>query len=860
MEHSLPVEEVLKKHNTSRAGLSETEGMKRLEGGRNELETRQKNSLFLMYLSQFADLMVLLLIGAAIVSAVTAVMMKSSDGLVDTFIIVFIIFLNATVGFLQQYKADKALEKLKKITMTEVKVKRGGSVKSINSALVVAGDIVLLGEGDMVPADMRLIEAESLTVDESALTGESQRVVKNTAVVAAGAPLGDRRDMVYSSTFVTRGSGWGVVTATGMNTEMGKIARMIGGKEDLTPLQKKLNGLSKFISFAVIGIALIIFAVSLITAESGLLDNFMSAVAIAVAAIPEGLPAVVTIIMAMGMQKMVKFHAIVRKLHVVETLGSCTCICSDKTGTLTQNKMQVTGVWCAKEGKRKLIECMSICGTVGGRYGAYVGDPTEIALKEYAYKEGFRSEVRFQKSIPFDSERKMMSVAAGGVVYSKGAPDILLKKCSRIITEQGIRPLTSADTAAVMRENDRMAGEALRVLGLAYKEGELSEDGLVFIGLAGMMDPPRLEAAASVAECRRAGIRPVMITGDHKTTAFAVAKKLGIAARESEVVTGDELDKLSDDALRRAVKRASVFARVSPHHKLRIVEALKKNGEVVAMTGDGINDAPSIKRADIGISMGSGTDVTKNASDMIVSDDNFSTIVVAVKEGRRIFANIKKTIQFFLATNLAEVISIFVVSVFFHSLGFLSSSQLLWINLITDSFPVLALGVEKAEKNVMDKPPENPKKSLFSKASYTSIFYYGIVQTAIVLTVFFTVNGRLGNAAASTMTFFTLSFVELIHAFNIRSERSLFMSNVFSNPVLIFTVIGAIALNVAMCYIPPVAAAFDLVKLDIGQWGYVFACSLAVLPAGELYKLAVRIIRRRSPLPRKLYDSKPETL
>ncbi len=842
MFHEYGEDEVLKKLDCAETGLTDAQAEERLKSGKNEMCDRSKNSLILMYLSQFKDLMVLLLIGAAVVSAVTAYINGSKDGLVDTFIIVFIIFLNATVGFIQQYKADKALDKLKKLSVAEAKVIRNGRAAKIDSALLVKGDIVLLEEGDMVPADLRLLSADGLMTDESALTGESKRSAKSTKALSSATPLGDRKNMCYSSTFVVKGSGKGVVVATGMDTEIGKIARLIGGKEDLTPLQKQLNNLGKIISLTVIAVAVTIFAVNMFFSVA-LLDNFMSAVAIAVAAVPEGMPAVVTIIMAMGMQKMIRYGAVVRKLHVVEALGSCSVICSDKTGTLTQNRMKVIRTQCGVGADALMRRCMSVCNTVSKGEGRLLGDPTEVALVEYACPNGFIKEMP-QAVVPFDSDRKMMSVTIDGVTFVKGAPDVILNKC-RYIYDGGVREMTLLDKNGIRHTNDAMSGEALRVLGLAYKQG-VGENDLIYLGLAGMMDPPRQEATEAVRLTARAGITTVMITGDHKNTAFAIAQRLGIASSMEEVITGDELDGMKDSQLNAKIKRYRVFARVSPHHKLRIVEALKSRGEVVAMTGDGINDAPAIKRADIGISMGSGTDVTKNASDMIITDDNFATIVVAVREGRRIFANIKKTVRFFLSTNLAEVISVFLVSVFFRSINFLGSSQLLWINLITDSFPVVAMGVEKAEKNVMEIPPESAGKSMFSKATFCSIIYYGFIQTVIVLSCFFVSLKLTDNLTASTMAFFTLSFIELIHAFNVRSEQSVTSGDFITNKVLLFTVIGAIAINVAMGYIPPIADAFNIAPLSLSQWGVVFGLSLAIIPFGELYKFMVRQVRKKS--------------
>jgi len=836
--------EVLKSLGSGENGLSAGNATARLKNGRNELPQHGKNSWILTYLAQFKDLMVILLIAAAAVSALAAFFEGNGDGLVDTFIIVFIIFLNATVGFVQQFKADRALERLKKISASECTVLRDGKPIKIDASLLVKGDVILLEEGDVVPADLRLIECEGLLTDESALTGESVRSTKRLGTLAKNTALGDRKNCCFSSTFVVKGRGRGVVFATGTDTEIGKIAKLIGGKEDLTPLQKQLVGLGKVISLTVIAVAVIIFATNLFFGES-LLKNFMSAVAIAVAAVPEGMPAVVTIIMAMGMQKMATAGAVVRKLHVVETLGSCTAICSDKTGTLTQNRMSVVRVEAKSEAAVLMRKCMLACNTVTVGKKGLLGDPTEVALVEYASAGGKFTPQRVQSILPFDSDRKMMSVQSDGTTFCKGAPDVIIKKC-KYIFDGNLREITPNDQKNVVRTLENMSADALRVLGFAYKNGEFCEEELVFLGLVGMIDPPKPEAKRAVELCKRARIRAVMITGDHKNTALAIAKGLDIATREDEVITGDELERLSDERLRSVIKKYSVFARVSPHHKLRIVEALKSVGEVVAMTGDGINDAPAIKRADVGISMGSGTDVTKNASDMVVADDNFATIVVAVKEGRRIFANIKKTVNFFLATNLAEVVCIFVTGVFLRSAKFLGSSQLLWINLITDSFPVVAMGVEKAEKNVMDLPPQSASKSMFSRSALLSVLYYGLVQTAITCAVFFITLSRSDNLTASTMAFFTMSFLELMHAFNVRSEQSVTKNGFFGNKVLTFTVIGAIILNVAMGYVPFVADAFAIKPLSLGEWAVIAVASLSIIPFGEAYKFV--LAKKRSAI------------
>lgn len=860
-------EQTLKKLKTGPAGLSGQDAAERLKTyGKNELEKGKSAGIFKLFFSQFKDFMTVLLIVAAAVSGLIAFLSRDKNDLTDTFIILAIIFLNALVGTIQQYRADKAIENLKKLSASTCKVRRDGKEIVIANDEVTVGDIVLLEEGDVIPADCRVIESNSLVCDESALTGESAGVEKNARRIHGNnVALGNMSNTLFGSTYVVRGNASAVVTAVGMQTEMGKIAAMLqGGKATKTPLENSLDKLGKIISAFVLAVTAVIFIMGIFVRDDGILKNFMTSVAIAVAAIPEGLPAVVTIIMAMGVQKMSKKGVVIRKLKSVETLGSCTVICSDKTGTLTQNKMKV--VACYFDGKTrsiddirganaKLLQCMTVCTSVKGDKGNYIGDPTEVALKTCADGAGYGVDFLRLGELPFTSERKMMTVAAdvGGerLSFTKGAPDVLINKCSHILTASGVREFSSVEKRAVIGENDRMSDDALRVLGFAYKSygGRLEEEGLIFIGLCGMADGLKEGAGAAVEECRGAGVSTVMITGDHVRTALSIAKKLNIATDKSEVMTGDELDALEDEALDNAIARCKVFARVSPKHKNIIVNSLKSRGQVVAMTGDGINDAPSIKSADIGIAMGiSGTDVTKSASDMVISDDNFTTIVAAVKEGRRISTNIKKTIQFFLSTNLAEVLAILIASLFLFKFDFLLSTQLLWLNLITDSFPVLALGMEKADDDVMSRPPERAEKSLFSKTSLLSILVYGLFMTAVTIGVFTVALNIWGNEAATTMTFMTISFLELFQSFNIRSERQSAFRHFFSNKILLITVAVGVILNVLLC-VSPLSVAFGLVKLNAVQWVTVFAVALSILPFGEIFKLFLRLVtRRKKPL------------
>ncbi|MDE7330116.1 MAG: calcium-translocating P-type ATPase, PMCA-type, partial [Clostridia bacterium] len=844
--------QTLNKLKTSPNGLSAAEAKARLEKyGLNELEKGKSSGIVKLFFAQFKDFMTILLIAAAAVSGLIAFLSKDKNDLTDTFIILAIIFLNAIVGAIQQYRADKAIENLKKLSAGTCKVRRERKEYVIPCEELTVGDIVLLEEGDVVPADCRVIECNCLTCDESALTGESAGVEKNEKRIRDNkVALGNMTNTLFGSTFVVRGNASAVVTAVGMETEMGKIAKMLqGGKAGKTPLERSLDKLGKIISAFVLAVTAVIFVMGIFVRDDGILKNFMTSVAIAVAAIPEGLPAVVTIIMAMGVQKMSKKGVVIRKLKSVETLGSCSVICSDKTGTLTQNKLRaVTAVYCGKtlspqdmSGANRLLQCMSVCTAVKGEKGAYIGDPTEVALRICADEAGYSAEFLRLGELPFTSERKMMSVSAEisgeRLTFTKGAPDILIGHCDKILTESGAVAFTQEEKKKIISMNDAMSDGALRVLGFAYApfNGKTEEENLIFIGLVGMEDGLKEGAGDAVEECRTAGIATVMITGDHVRTALSIAKKLNIAQDVSEVMTGAQLDALTPEELDGAIENYKVFARVSPKHKNVIVEALQKRGKVVAMTGDGINDAPSIKSADIGIAMGiSGTDVTKSASDMVITDDNFTTIVSAVREGRRISANIKKTIQFFLSTNLAEVLSILIASLVLFKFDFLLSTQLLWLNLITDSFPVLALGMEKADGGVMTRPPERAEKSLFSKSSLCAIGFFGLYMTAATVGIFVIALNIWGNEAATTMTFMAISFLELLQSFNIRSERESAFKGFFSNKILLATVAVGVLLNVLLC-VTPVSNAFGLVKLNWVQWLTVSLVAVSIIPAGEIY-------------------------
>lgn len=857
----VPKERALQLLNSDKRGLALSDVQARQQKyGKNQLKKGKKTSVLGLFFGQFGDVMTILLIAAACISAVIAAFSGEKSDLVDTAIIACIIFLNAVVGTVQQFRADKAIENLKKLSTTTARVRRDGEVIEVDAAELTVGDIVILEEGDVVPADLRVLEANELKCDESALTGESLSVEKRDAVIVGKkVTQSNAENLLFSSTFVVGGSGEGVVTAVGGQTEIGGIAEMLESvQKGQTPLEKSLNKLGKVISAFVIVVAAIVFAVGYFAKGTGLLKNFMTAVAVAVAAIPEGLPAVVSVIMAMGVQRMSRQRVVIRKLKCVETLGGCTCICSDKTGTLTQNKMKVVQVFNPAKARSQgdsagaidiLLACMSICTRVKGGQGNYLGDPTEVAIKAYAEENGWAKDYSVTGEIPFTSERKLMSVRAetldGAFVFVKGAPEEVLKRCTCVLTENGGRAITAQDRRQAEESCAEMAEGALRVLAFAFKSGsELSENNLTFLGLCGMLDDLKEGVKEAVDDCRGAGITTVMITGDSPATALAIAKKAGITCDESEVFTGEQLDSMTKPQLKEAVKRGRVFARVSPKHKNIIVKIKQAQGEVVAMTGDGVNDAPPVKSADIGIVMGkSGTEVTKSVADMVITDDNFTTIVSAVREGRRISSNIKKTIQFFLSTNLAEVLAIMLVTFAFVGFNFLPSTQLLWINLITDSFPVLALGVEKGLGDDMKHKPERAEEALFSKPSLLFVLISAAYITGVTVAMYAFTLVKYGNAEAVTVAFLTLSFMELFHAFNVRSGNSSAFKGILSNKVLLLTVALGLGVNIALCF-SPLASAFDIAVLPARLWALVFGASLSVIAFGEIYKLIAAAVSR----------------
>ena len=867
--------------STENGLTSEQARLRSAETGKNKLAEGKKTPLILRFLSQFADPMIIILIAAAVISAITSVLQKEFPS--DVIIIMFVVIVNAILGVYQESKAEKAIEALQKMAAATTKVLRDGKVCEIPSEDLTVGDVVLLEAGDAVPADGRIFESASLKIEESALTGESVPV--NKFIKAIGlegqkdVPLGDRKNMVYMGSTVVYGRGKAVITSIGMDTEMGKIAGALSSaKDEQTPLQKKLGQLSKILSFIVLGICVFMFAFDIVRALitgtelnlDFLLGSFMLAVSLAVAAIPEGLAAVVTVVLSIGVTNMSKKNAIIRKLTAVETLGCAQIICSDKTGTLTQNKMTVVEHYCDNE--KMLAEGMALCTDVNlDDDGNLVGEPTEMALVAYSMSLGMNKNELLKSAprvgeAPFDSNRKMMSTihktADGILQFTKGAPDEILKHCTRIFKNGEVSPLTDADRDAVLKKNKEFADRALRVLACGYKQlscvpedqsPDKIENELVFCGLVGMIDPVRPEVKAAIEECRGAGIRPIMITGDHKDTAVAIALELGIIKDKSEAITGAELDDISDEDFKEKVTQYSVYARVQPEHKVRIVNAWKSRGMITAMTGDGVNDAPSIKSADIGVGMGiTGTDVTKNVADMVLADDNFATIVSAVEEGRRIYDNIRKSIQFLLSSNLSEVMAIFTANL----LGFtiLKPVHLLWINLVTDCFPALALSMEKGEKDLMKRPPRKSSDGIFAGGVGFDVVYQGIFVTLLTLAAYFIGHfmeaGRwelTESADGMTMAFLTMSMCEIFHSFNMRSQHgstvSMLLHGSFNKYILGSTVLSLIT-TALVIEVPFLADAFDFTTIDAREFFTALGLAFLIIPLVEIVKAIERAVTK----------------
>lgn len=866
MWYTLSTKEVEKQMQTNiEFGLNEKQVEdKQNKFGLNKLEEKKKESIVIKFIKQFNDFMIIILIIASIISAVVA-RLEGSNDYFDSIIIIAIVVFNAIMGLVQEAKAEKSLEALKKMTAPTCRVKRNGKISTIKSEQIVPGDIVLLEAGNYVPADCRLISSSNLKIEESSLTGETVPVLKEAnSILKEKTALGDMVNMAFSTTIVVNGHGEAIVTDIGMNTKVGKIAKMIITNEaPETPIQKKLEEVGKSLGIACLGICLLIFVIGLLKKIEPI-EMFMTSVGLAVAAIPEGLPAIVTIMLSIGVTKMAKKNSIIRKLPAVETLGSSSVICSDKTGTLTQNKMQVTkianinGETNDKEYIKWLMGMATMCTDVeiskeNGKM-ELTGEPTEKAIVSKALDEGQNKNELYNvmkrvKDIPFDSSRKMMTtihkMPNGYRVITKGAPDVLLKRCNKVYDNGNVTTLDYSKTKLIENQNNKMADEALRVLAIAYLDipnlpskidTETVEKNLIFIGLIGMIDPPREGVKEAVATCKKAGIKTVMITGDHIITAKAIAKDLGILRGSDLAVTGEELDKIPQSILQKNIMNYSVFARVTPEHKVRIVKAYQSTGAAVAMTGDGVNDAPALKNADIGIAMGkNGTDVAKNAADMVLTDDNFVTIVEAVKQGRNIFDNIKKAVHFLIATNIGEIVTIFLGLV----LGLKSpllAIQLLWINLVTDSLPAIALGLEKPEADIMDKKPRDSRKGIFADGLWQRIITEGTMLGILTLVAFSVGNYLYDIEVGRTMAFVSLGLLELVHSFNIKSEESIFKVGLFENKYLLGAFILGALLQIVVVVIPSVAEVFKLVPLTQVQWMYTFGISILPLVIMEIQK------------------------
>jgi len=883
-------QEVLKALEVDENGLSSQQAQERLEKyGPNKLKEGEKPTLLQRFLAQLKDPMLIILMIAAVVSAATTVIDflqlpeprdfgHLTEGLVEVAIIVIVVLLNAILGVIQESKAEAAIEALQTMTAATCKVIRDGKQMTLHADELVPGDIVVLEAGDAVPADGRIIENASLKIEEAALTGESVPVNKMIDALGvsgekADVPLGDRKNMCYMGSTVVYGRGKAVITETGMDTEMGKIAGALASAADeQTPLQKKLDSLGKTLSFLVLGICVFIFLFNLVMKQdysiNGVLSTFMVAVSLAVAAIPEGLATVVTVVLSIGVTKMSKRNAVIRRLTAVETLGCTQVICSDKTGTLTQNKMTVV----EHVGDTQLLAtAMALCSDAKlNDQNQAEGEPTECALVNFAYsvslpKGDMEKATPRVDEAPFDSGRKMMSTVhtADGkfIQYTKGGPDVVLARCTAYWDNGEIKPMTDEKRAEIMSANKAMADRALRVLAAAMREWkekpadntpEFLETDLCFVGLTGMIDPVRPEVKAAIEECRAAGIRPVMITGDHKDTAVAIAKELGIITDASEAITGSELDSISDEEICEYVKKFGVYARVQPEHKTRIVTAWKQNGAITAMTGDGVNDAPSIKSADIGVGMGiTGTDVTKNVADMVLADDNFATIVTAVGEGRRIYDNIRKAIQFLLASNMSEVLGVFAATL----MGFvlLNPVHLLFINLVTDCFPALALGMEEAEPDTMNRPPRNSKDGIFSGGLGVDVVYQGILVTIITLIAYligtsfefgagwFAALREAGESGhGMTMAFLAMSMCEIFHSFNLRSQRKSIFSLKSHNKILWAAMLGSLLLTTLVIEVPFIAKAFGFTPIGLTEYAIAMGLAILVIPVVELVKFIQR--------------------
>lgn len=869
--------QIYKELHSSPNGLKDFEAESNiLTFGKNELDKPKKIGFFKKFMLQFKNIMIIILLASAIISGITAIMEKSTENLFECLLILVIVIINAIVGVIQEQKAENALETLLASTEPYAKVFRNGKLARVLVHEIAVGDIIELKTGDNVPADIRLIEAFGLEANESSLTGESQSILKNNnTILKQNLTPSNQTNMCFSGTSITAGHGTGIVVATGKNTEIGKIAKALSHSvKEKTPLEKNIDKIGKILTFSILAIVFIVFLVQVIFNKNiTAMDALLTAVALAVAAIPESLPAVITIIMALGVQKLARKNAIVKKLSAVETLGCCNVICSDKTGTLTKNEMSISHIYenlkliphtNFKTSNSMLISVASFCNNAIIDGNNITADATETAIVKFLKAQNidvFKAKQTHKKlrEKEFNSTTKTMTVVYEGdspnteMVYVKGAIDYVLKNCTHILSGDEISPLTDKKKTILLKANESVCENGERVIAFAYKENQKhlpnieskinadDNDNLIFVGFMGLIDPPRPEAVSAIKNCKKAGLATLMITGDHPTTAFAIAKKLGIAKDKSQVITGSKLSHLSEKELAKIIKNYTVFARVTPEHKLMIVNALKQNGNVVAMTGDGINDAPSIMSANIGACMGiTGTDVTKEVADIILSDDNFSTLVLSIKEGRTIYQNISKTILFLLSTNLVEVLGIFITSLVMPSAIFLLPVQILFINLVTDSLPAFALGIEPSEPNIMEKPPRDAKKTLLSGTIGSSIIYQGFVQTFIVLIMFVLANHYYGGQVASTMSFLTICLMQIIHSINCKTEKSIFKINILNNKMFNFSFISLLVLILSVYFIPFLASIFGLVQISLVCWLIIIATSLSIIPLVELGKIFIK--------------------
>lgn len=857
--YNLSIDEVLSKLASRSSGLYNGEVLNsRNTFGINVIDKEKRRKLLVRFLMQFKNLMVLILLVSAVVSITISVMNQQASELFEGFVILFIVIMNAIVGVVQENKAETCINELRKSENSSARVLRDGIQQIIPTQDLVVGDIVFIEAGDIVPADIRLIETNCLKCDESKLTGESISINKDGNIICKeDTGIAERINIAHSGSIVTSGKAKGVVIAVGNNTEIGKIAHLLfNAKKELTPLQKSIEKIGKFITFSVLTVCVVIFILELLCIkDSNFVKALMTSVALAVAAIPESLPAVITLIMAMGVQQLAKRKVVIKQLHAVETLGSCEIICTDKTGTLTENKMSVVEVYCNNHFVQNdnnlsdnLLNCMSMCNnSYFSVKNQVVGEPTENAILEYVNKFKIKKHKRIQE-ITFDSNRKMMTtlnlIDNKLVSYTKGAFDRIITLCSHIEVRGNIIPLSESIKQNLIKANDDMADRALRVLAFCYKqynsidETHNMEEKMIFVGLCGMMDRPRSGVDRAIKKCFKAGLKPIMITGDHKRTAFAIAKELGIAKDINQVLTGEEINQMSDKEFADNVQKYTVFARVSPEHKVKIVSVYKKLKKIVAMTGDGVNDAPSLKIADIGVGMGmTGTDMVKSVADMIITDDNFTSIVVAVEEGRKVYNNIQKALQYLISTNSVEVFGLLIGLIFFPQHTFLLPSQMLFINLVSDSLPAFALGSENVEPEIMKKPPRKSNSTLFSQDVGISIIYQSVLQIVIVVGMYIYALNTFSPEIATTMTFFTIVFMQLIHSINVKTNQSILGKNLFDNKIfnVCFIVSLVISLLVAVC--PICYVVFRLEFLTLSQWISVILASVSIVPACEVVKL-----------------------